>query len=352
MLKSGLALAAAAFLVSPYGPALLVRSDDTTGRWEAELRDGADRCGLKDDGLCLQLTLRLGSRLNRSTWGFPVSVDDFSGLAARADDYSAPEVHFELRRDAGIVTFEGRFDEGDGRGDFSFVPNQEYRASLRKAGYGSAEDTELLALAVHNVSTERMTELAGRGYAKGGLDDLIAFSIHGVDPEFIDEMSSQGEHLDADELVALRIHGVDGSFKQALAELDLDDEDDLVSLKIQGVDADYIRGLKDAGLEDLDVDQMVSAKIQGISPQWVRDMVESGLEDLDLDDLISAKIQGVDGRFVWAMRDAGLKDADLDDLVGLKIQGVSPAFARKYLEEEPDADADDVVSSWLHRRSR
>ena len=326
MLKSGLALAAAAFLVSPYGPLPLVGSDETAGRWEAELRDGSDRCGLQEDGLCLQLTLKLGTRLNRSTWGFPVSVADFSGLPAKTDAYSATMVHFELRRDAGTVTFEGSFDRGAGRGEFSFLPNPGYQAALRKAGYGSAKDTELLALAVHDVSTERMTELADRGYAKGGVDDLISFAIHGVDPEFVDEMTSRGKyHIDADDLVSLRIQGVDGSFKRALAELDLDDidDDDLVSLKIQGVDADYIRGLKDAGLEDLDVDQ-----------------------------LVSAKIQGVDGSFVRAMRDAGLKDADLDDLVGLKIQGVTAAFARNYLEDEPDADADDVVSSWLRRRSR
>ena len=99
------------------------------------------------------------------------------------------------------------------------------------------------------------------------------------------------------------------------------------------------------------LDRGADRTVQGVNPRWIKDMVESGIEDLDLDDLIGAKVQGVDGAYVRAMRQAGLKDADLDDLIGLKVQGVDAEFARQYLEEEPGADADDIISSF-HRGSR
>jgi hypothetical protein len=48
------------------------------------------------------------------------------------------------------------------------------------------------------------------GYKHPEPDQLVAMRIHGVSPEFISNLQSRGmKNLTIDELVSLRIHGID-----------------------------------------------------------------------------------------------------------------------------------------------
>ncbi len=405
MLKAGFALAAATFLVSPYGPFPLTKNDDPNGRWEGQLTDANCAERGSSEGLCLELTLKQGNRLHKSTWEFPVSVDQLKGLSARSAEFTRPDVHFELKRDAGTLSFEGGFDRGFGTGEFVFLGDRDYRVALDRLGYDRPSEIQLLSLAIHDISQRFLGDLKLKGYGHD-LDEVTTFAIHGVTPAFIGEIEELGyDHPSSDQLVALRIHGVtadyvrdlqrDGKHRPSLDDLvsmkihgvdgemthdladagvdDFDDDDlttlkihgvdlnlakalwrlgeqvdvdDLVSLSVQGVTPEYIEQMVDAGLEGLDTDGLVSLKVQGIDPNFVREMVRLGLKSLDVNDLVSARVQGLDPEFVREMVKAGFDHLDLDDLIELKIQGVSAKFAREFREDDPDGNASDLLDAW------
>src|SRR5689334_11213508 len=111
MLNVGIALAAAAFGGSS-GSASFSQATGPSGRWEGELTE--TRCGRREseDDICLRLTLQRGASPHRSTWRLSVPVGQLDGLSPRSTDYTKREVHFQLKRAAGTLSFDGGFDGG------------------------------------------------------------------------------------------------------------------------------------------------------------------------------------------------------------------------------------------------
>src|SRR5262249_50916338 len=135
----------------------------------------------------------------------------FSGLSAsQVRSEKQVPVQFELRRDAGTIAFEGTFRDGQGAGQFTFLPNPEYPRLLRSMGV-SFEDKggrEQFSLAVFDVSTTFIRSMQDIGY-RVSLDKYQEFRIFGVDPAYVRDMAAMGfERLTADKLVETRIHGV------------------------------------------------------------------------------------------------------------------------------------------------
>ena len=152
------------------------------------------------------------SRKN-SSWGRTTDVASFTGLSASqiSSAASAP-VSFELRRDAGVVRFEGTFRNGDGAGQFDFAANRAYVDTLRSLGVDlkseeDDEDAALFRLAMHDVSAAFIREMQSLGY-RGPIDTYGRFRIHGVTADYVRDMASLGfKNLDANDLVRSRIHG-------------------------------------------------------------------------------------------------------------------------------------------------
>jgi hypothetical protein len=160
-----------------------------------------------DDGW-VELTLERTDRRRGHHWN---SSDDFQvkdpeGLQRPpgADRVSA---HFELRRDAGTLAFDGELDATGGAGRFAFAPNPEYVETLARMGYARPDTEELFSLAVHDVSRTYIRELAEPGHRRVSLEDLVAMKIHGVTLDYVKHMRGRFQNASPEDLVSMRIHG-------------------------------------------------------------------------------------------------------------------------------------------------
>jgi beta-lactamase regulating signal transducer with metallopeptidase domain len=284
-----------------------VAVDSRQGTWSAERR-----------GDKVQLTMSMSWGGGHHTWsnGEDYALKDLPGLAA------GPDVHFELRRDAGTFRFEGKFKGDQGAGFFTFVGNSAYMRDMAALGYKMTED-HLLEMATHDISLAFVREIHDLGYRDAALDKLVEFRIHGVSPQFIRELTALGyANLSADKLVEFRIHGVSADFVRGMAADGYKNvpADKLVEFRIHGVSPEFVHGLAADGYRDLPADRLVEFRIHGVSPEFVKELAAAGYSNVPADRLVEFRIHGVNGDFIkQAVGRYGKLSAD--ELVQLKIRG-------------------------------
>src|SRR5580704_19055883 len=186
-------------------------ADETIhGDWSAKF---ISRC----DTACIDLEVERSSWGHHNTWGNTHKISDFVGLGANIATAKDSPVHFELRRDAGIMNFDGRFHDGEGSGKFSFVASADYVQGMKSLGYSGLDQEQLFAFAIHDVSRQFVKDMNDIGYRNLSTDELMAFRIHGVTPEFTRAMIELlPEKPSPDNLVAMRIHGVSPEFTKEI----------------------------------------------------------------------------------------------------------------------------------------
>lgn len=259
---------------------------------------------------------RLYVQMNRGrthNTGNTMRAADFAGLTdAQIRSGVSTPVQFALRREAGSITYEGTFRNGDGAGQFSFTGNPGYLASIRNLGI----DTE------------------SSKHTRSGRDDeedgLFAMAIHDVSTTFIRSMIAEGYRVDLDQYVAMRIFNVTPELIRELRQLGYDkiDADELTATRIHGVTPDYIRQMRAAGW-NLSLDEHVASRIHGATPEFAADMRKLGYGNLEHDELVAFRIHGVSAKFIGELRDLGYRNVDADDLVAMRIHRVTPEFIRE-----------------------
>jgi beta-lactamase regulating signal transducer with metallopeptidase domain len=269
--------------------------------------------------------------------------------------FSANELHgldsgrFELRRDAGTFTFEGRFDGtgpgAQGAGSFWFQPDPGYIRDMASLGY-RVED-KVFELALFDISRSSVRELRSLGYGDLSLEKLIEFGIFRVTPEFIREMEQIGfKDLPAERLVELRIHNVTPDYVREWRSAGYPDLslDRLVELRIFRVTPEYLRELAAMGFKDASLDRAVSFRIHRVTPEFVRGLAEAGYSDLSADDLVGFRIHRVTPEFIRELEKLGYRDVPADDLVDMRIHRIDPEFIREAGEKEGrDLSIEDLI---------
>jgi hypothetical protein len=271
--------------------------------------------------------------------GSTFSVASFSGLTkAQIGAATMTPVNFDMRREAGNITFEGTFRNGKGAGQFTFAPNRGYIDAVRSLGIAFTLDREkkdeedwLFTLALHDVSTafiktmiaegyrvslesylsmrifditpEYIREMRSLGFRNITHDELVASRIHRVTPAYVREMRAAGWDLSLDELQSSRIHGATPAFAEEMRKLGYGhlDHDDLVSFRIHRVTAEFITDLRKLGYDKLTADQLVSMRIHRVTPEFIHELEEAGYAKVPVEKLISMRIHGIDAKFVRKM---------------------------------------------------
>ena len=278
------------------------------GVWMGERRE--------DGRVQIQMKPRSG---DKKDWNVSTSfsASELSGLDSG---------RFELRRDAGTFTFEGRFDGtgpgAQGAGTFWFQPDSGYVRDM--ASLGVRVEDKVFELAVFDISRGYVRELRSLGYDDLSLDDLIEFGIFRVTPEFIREMEQIGfKDLPAKRLVELRIFKVTPEYLRELAAMGFKDAslDRAVSFRIHRVTPELVREMADLGYSDLSADDLVSFRIHRVTPEFIREIEKLGYEDVPADDLVAMRIHRVNPEFIREAREKEGRDLSIEDLIDLRIQG-------------------------------
>jgi beta-lactamase regulating signal transducer with metallopeptidase domain len=359
---AGVALTAALLVPIAALQAMLVPSAvlavETTGQ------DVADAAAFADKGLAGTWEMRptqtapfVYLRLSESassSHGSTVPIERLEGLAPALLFGAGGAAKFGIRRDAGVLAFEGTFRSGVGAGTYIFTPSAGFPAELIKRGFGrptpadqylfargdigvafldemtsqryARADLALLVRAAHHgVDLSYLREMGGLGYRLGQLDALINQRDHGVSPQFIRELGAQGlSRLPADDLIRARDHGVSPEYVGALKALGYGGMalDGLIGARDHGISPDYIRDLRQLGYQ-LTLVELTNARDHGISPEYIREMRDVGYR-LTLDELTTARDHGVSADYVRQLKAQGRAGLTLDDLVAAR-QGGSQA---------------------------
>jgi hypothetical protein len=164
------------------------------------------------------------------------NTSEFEGLS-----WSAPgrhDVHFTIRRDAGVFDCEGVLRNSEGAGLFTFTPNPEYSRQIESLGYADFDPEKQMSFALFDVSYAFARDMKSLGIAGLDAQKLISFRIFHVDPAFVNAIKTAGLGTpSAEKLVAMRIHHVT---------------------------PEYIQNMQARGLHDLTVDQLIKLRIHGI----------------------------------------------------------------------------------------
>jgi hypothetical protein len=273
----------------------------------------------------------------QSSWGNDMDVATLTGLTiAQIRSSSAAPVSFDLRRDAGVVHFEGTFRNGDGAGQFDFTANRDYLTTLRSlhvdltSDHDDDEESSLYRLAMHDVSAQFIRDMQSLGY-KGPIDMYVRFRIHGVTPAIVRDFNGLGFKLDAEDLVRSQIHGATPQYVRDMRAAGFSglSMEELVRSRIHGATPEFIRAMSDRGYANLPMDTYVRFRIHGVTPEFVDALRPLGYTKIDSDDLVRMRIHDVTPEYIREMQSAGYKNVAVDELVRMRIHGVDADFARR-----------------------
>src|SRR6266545_88423 len=226
------------------------QTTDIHGTWTAELKAGK---------VFLQVRSEPPPDSRSSDWGggwnmgqtFP--VDELAGLPANDERLTAANIKFDMRREAGTLTFEGSFRDGRGAGLFTFGPRAQYIAEMKALGFN--DDLPLwrqYQLAIHDVGPKYIRDLKTEGFDKLSLDQIQRARSHGVTIEYIKGIKGEG-------------------FRGETLET-------LVRTKDHGVTPDYIADMKGLGLKELTLEQIVRLRDHGVTPGFVNHAKSRGFK--------------------------------------------------------------------------
>jgi hypothetical protein len=258
------------------------------------------------------LRLTLDSRT--SFWRRWTFVDDFplsqlSGLTPGTD------VHFELRRSAGTIRLQGKYDGQRGEGTFTLAADPTLAEEIGAA----PTDLRLLELAVYDIPASYVHEMRELGYGRpspspgpSSLHDYVRWHFQAL-AGTLDRSSS------VQRLEELHSHGVTPEFARAIQASGYRDisSSDLVTLRDHGIDSAYVQGLSATGYALRFAFRVVELHEHGITADWLRGVVEAGYKNATPDQLIAMYEHGIDAE---SLRKAGRRLSP-EELISLQARG-------------------------------
>jgi hypothetical protein len=303
-----------------------------------DYRNGVWTAELSTDGATLQMTLFHGShdsqtgihRGMNNVMGFELSVASLTGLTPGDIKSAAANVQFTMTRPAGAISFEGRFANGNGAGNFKFAPSEAFVREMGSLGYSDFKDEELLCFATTDFTPQTVRDLRALGY-QPTKREIIEAAIFRIDAHAIREFTRLGyPNLTFRELVNFRVGNVNAAFVEGMRELGYTgiSAHKLANLAILGVTPAYVRSLREAGLKDLTPHEAEQLRIGNITPAKISEYKHLGY-DLSPHELGEFGIQGVTPKCIEELNAMGYGHLTAHQLVEMRIFGVTPEYIRK-----------------------
>jgi hypothetical protein len=272
---------------------------------------------------------------------------------------------FAITREAGTMNFEGKFEENNGMGSYTFIANKNfnkviaqegvsataesdlmaffmvnvkisYVKMLKKNGYKTIDKDQLIPLAALNVDEAYIASINEAGIPDFDLEDLIPFKSMGIDKEYIDEIRQAGHNnITADAIIALKSQGINGKFITDFHNSTNDsgenkNENKIIAFKSLHIDAAFIDSFKAIGYSNLSNDDLIALKSLNITPNYIKTFEKIGYKNIKPDDLFALKSLNVTPKYIADFKNAGFNTIKIEDLVALKSQNVSPGLIKEY----------------------
>jgi hypothetical protein len=286
---------------------------------------------------------------------------------------------FTLKREAGTMVFNGKFEGNEGYGHYKFTANKEFSDYLNKEGIANDNDeNDQFAFFTINVTKEYVTMLQANGFGHISKGELIAMAALKVDAAFIKSWKANAFDLSSNELVSAKALGINNeyvssirkagyphisfnqltSFKamgitpeyiKGLHKANLDDgrekdkdkdsgredketrlpsAEEVTSFKAMHVDSSYVAGLKRAGYTNIPMNELTSMKAVGVTPEYIKGLADIGYKDISANQIVSLKSLGVTAEYVKSFMDIGYKNISPNELMSVKSMGINPAYIK------------------------
>ncbi len=301
-------------------------------------------------------------------------VSEFSSLPKDKSD-------FTLKRDAGTMLLNGKFEGDEGYGHYKFTADKEFTSYLKNSGISEIEDNDEFAFFTINIKKGYVEMLKANGYGHISKNDLISMGALKVDEpyikfwkemgyehlttnelvsgkalgvtrKYVEEIRKAGyTHLDFNQLISFKAQGIDGKYIASLkkANLDMGNDntdkgdkadkpdllpraDELSSFKAMNIDSSYIRGLKNAGYTNIPMNELTSMKAVGVTPEYIKGMSDIGYKNLSANELTSLRSLGVTSEYVKTINNMGYPNLSANEIESFKAQGITPNYVRSVAE--------------------
>ncbi|SDY52544.1 Signal transducer regulating beta-lactamase production, contains metallopeptidase domain [Flavobacterium aquidurense] len=248
---------------------------------------------------------------------------------------------FTLTREAGTMTFVGKFEGDKGMGTYKFTANTAYSAAMEKEGIDLKDDEDRMVFFMINIKQSYVQMLKKNGYSKLDKDQLIPLAALDVNEDYITSIKQAVPDIDLEDLVPFKSLGIDQAYIEEIRKSGYKDlsAGNIIALKSQGIDAKYIKDFhgsttskkndkeaKDGEDQEDKDDDIIAFKSLKIDQAFIDSFKKLGYNALSNDDLIAFKSLNVTPDFINSFKKAGYNDISAEDLLALKSLNVTPAL--------------------------
>jgi len=292
---------------------------------------------------------------------------------------------FALTREAGTMSFNGKFEGDKGMGTYKFIPDAAYRAAMLKEGVMVKKDIDIIVFYMINIKVSYVQMLKKNGYndidkdqliplaaldineayitsikqaiPDIDLDNLVPFKSLGIDKAFIEEIRKAGyKDVSPGKLIALKSQGIDGKYITDVRnstkgdktdnDKDSEDDDDIIAFKALNVDQEYINSFRKLGYNNISNSDLIAMKSLNVTAEYISGFQKAGYKDIQVDDFIAMKSLNVTPEYVTEFQKAGYKNISASDLVALKSQNITPDLMQQYKDLGfTDVAIDDIIGA-------
>jgi hypothetical protein len=249
---------------------------------------------------------------------------------------------FTLKREAGAIMFNGKFDGDQGYGHYKFTEDKSFNNFLKQQGITEIEDNDSFAFFLLNVKKDYVTMLQRNGYKDISKHNLISMAALKVDEAYIRMWKDNGyPNLSPNELVSGKALHIDNAYVADIRKAGYKDLsfNQLISFKAQHITGEYINGIRKAKLKDgktagednlPTANELSSYKAMNVDSAYVRSMAAAGYKGLAFHDLTTMKALHITPEFIKSYKALGYINLTVNQLATLKSLNITPEVIRGY----------------------
>jgi len=279
---------------------------------------------------------------------------------------------FTLKREAGSVLFNGKFEGNEGYGHYKFTADKSFDDYLKQAGITEAEDNDdYFSFFMVNVTKEYIAMVKRNGYTDLSKNNIISMAALKVDEPYIkmwkangfsgitpnELVSGKALHVDAayvaeihkagykdisfNQLISFKAQHITGEYINGLrkaklkegkgeSEEDMPSANEISSFKAMNIDSGFVRSFAAIGYKNISYNQLTSLKALNITPEYIKGFKAIGYDNLSINQLSSFKSMGITPEFIKSYQAMGFKDLSANNLTNLKALGIDGAYVKTF----------------------